>query len=193
MSVFCSSCPALLGTVHDLPRRAPGVLWQHLHRRVATLCQHLAVGQFGVAAFSEAAMPERCERQFVAKASGADDLFDLTTHVREVRLIRLRPCRPWSALAPIPAQHEAADAVAFDGVELGHQLGINRHTCIVEQRYPALLIGLVIDDADHIRARFRAIMRHVESRKDVGLALEPFPANQRGGRERAIASQAQLH
>ncbi len=27
-------------------------------------------------------------------------------------------------------------------------------------------------------------MRHVESRKDVGLALEPFPADQGSGRQR---------
>jgi hypothetical protein len=96
MSVFCSSCPALLGAVDDLSCRALGVFWQHLYRRVPALCQHLAVSQFGVAAFSEAAMPERCERQFIAKASSADDFFDFAAHVREVRLIRLRPCWPWS-------------------------------------------------------------------------------------------------
>jgi hypothetical protein len=44
--------------------------------RVSALCQHLAVSQCGVAAFSEAIMPERSKRQFIAKASSADDLFD---------------------------------------------------------------------------------------------------------------------
>src|SRR5664279_3523739 len=57
-SAFCSRGAAFLGPVHDLARRALGVLRQHLHRGVPTLCQHLAVGQFGVAAFGESAMTE---------------------------------------------------------------------------------------------------------------------------------------
>src|ERR1700682_6101912 len=53
---FCSRSPALLGPVHPLSRCALGVFRQYLDGRVSPLRQHLAVGQFGVAAFSKAAV-----------------------------------------------------------------------------------------------------------------------------------------
>ena len=57
-SAFCSRGAAFLGPVHNLSRRSFGVLRQHLDRRVSTLRQHLAVGQFSVTAFGESAVSE---------------------------------------------------------------------------------------------------------------------------------------
>ena len=108
MSVFCSRCPPLFGPADDLFRGALHVLRQHLDRRMPTLRQHLAVGQLSIAALGEAAMAERGERQLIAQDSGADDFFDLAAQMCEVRLIWFRPCRPRSAVAPIPAQHQTA-------------------------------------------------------------------------------------
>jgi hypothetical protein len=34
------------------------VYWQHLHRGVVALCQHLPVSQFGVTTLGEATVPE---------------------------------------------------------------------------------------------------------------------------------------
>ena len=42
-------------------------------------------------------------------------------------LIRLRPCRPRRAVAPVPAQHQAADALALERIQFGHQFGVERH------------------------------------------------------------------
>src|SRR5712671_5206460 len=61
MSVFCSRFPPFFGPANDLFRGALHVLRQHLDRGVPSLRQDLAVSQFGVTGFGEAAMPERCE------------------------------------------------------------------------------------------------------------------------------------
>jgi hypothetical protein len=43
-------------------------------------------------------------------------------------------------------------------------------------------IRLLVGNARHVL--FRTMVRDVERREDVGFALQPFPANQRGGGER---------
>src|SRR5437667_11274718 len=58
MSAFCSRRAALFGPVHHLSCRALGVFRQHLDRRMSPLRQHLAVSEFGVAAFGETSMTE---------------------------------------------------------------------------------------------------------------------------------------
>ncbi|WP_407175285.1 substrate-binding domain-containing protein [Bradyrhizobium sp. STM 3562] len=65
--------------------------------------------------------------------------------MREVRHVRLGPCRPRPAVAPITSQHQASDAIALDGIELGHQLGIERDARIIEEGDPAFSAGLLID------------------------------------------------
>jgi len=84
---------------------------------------------------------------------------------------------------PNPAQHQAANALALDAVKLGHQLRIERHTCIIEKRKPAYLFGLLVHDAHHVWALLWTIVRDIERREDVGLPLQPFPTDQRGGRQ----------
>jgi hypothetical protein len=54
------------------------------------------------------------------------------------------------------------------------QLRIERHADIIEKRYPALGIRLLVDNARHVRMLFRTMMRDVERREDVGFALQPF-------------------
>src|SRR6202043_572304 len=68
-------------------------------------------------------------------------------------------CRPRSAISPISTQHLAADGLALDGVEFGHQLGKERCSIIVDQRYPALLLRFLVYYAHHVRAFHRAIVR----------------------------------
>src|SRR5258705_4323155 len=64
MSACCSRRAAFLGPVHHLSCRALGVFRQHLDRRMSPLRQHLAVSQFGVAAFGETSMTECRELHF---------------------------------------------------------------------------------------------------------------------------------
>src|ERR1700744_2102642 len=68
----------------------------------------------------------------------------LTAHVCEVRLTRLWRRRPRASLAPVSAQHQAADAVALDGVELCDQPPIERQIGISEKRYPAFSSRLLV-------------------------------------------------
>jgi hypothetical protein len=99
---FCLSRGApLLRSGRDLIGGALDVSRQYLDRSVPTLRHDLAIGQAGVAGLGEAAMAERRERQFVAQAGGSDHFLHLARQVGEVGLIRLRPCRPWSAIAPM--------------------------------------------------------------------------------------------
>src|SRR5689334_1404887 len=58
MSVFCSDGAPLFGPGHDLVRGAFDVLREHLHGRVPTLREYLAVGQLGIAGFGQPSVTE---------------------------------------------------------------------------------------------------------------------------------------
>lgn len=96
-------------------------------------------------------------------------------------MLRLGPSRPRPALAPIATEHEAADALPLDGVELGHQFGIERDAFLVEQRHPVFFVGLGMQNAHRIGVLFRSVVGHVECAEDCFLGLQPFPRDQ-GGR-----------
>jgi hypothetical protein len=76
--------------------------------------------------------------------------------------IRLRPGRPLAAIAPIPTPHEAADAIAPDGVEFGHQFGVERRVLVIEERKPSFLIRLGVNDVDRVWVLLRSVVRNTE-------------------------------
>src|SRR5262245_26868192 len=96
----------------------------------------------------------------------------------EIELLWGRPGWPGCACSPVPTQHQPADTLALDDIELEHELGVKRHAVIVVERDPVLLAGLVVDHPHCMRTILRSVMGHVEAAKNVDLALQPLPPNQ---------------
>ena len=186
MSGVCSHSSPLLGAVGNLPHGPLDVFRQHLSRLVAALRPYLRVGKFGIAALGEAAMTEGGEREVIPQPGRTDNLLHLATHVGDVDQARLRPSGPGRALPPVAAQHQAADALALDGVQFSHQFRVEADTLLVEQRHPILLVGFGVQHADRIRVFLWPIVTHIKSAEDRLLALKPFPGQQCRGGERRV-------
>src|SRR5262249_8364322 len=86
--------------------------------------------------------------------------------------------RPGRALTPVPTHHQPADAIALERVEFDHQLGIERHAGVVEQRDPTFLAGLFVQYAHRMRSLFWPIVCDIEGGEDVAHTLQPLPSDQ---------------